>query len=403
MTSSESTSDESPGLQLSVLDDIRSVEPEEWNRLAGMDTYSPFLEHDFLASLEISGCAAPETGWYPRHFVLKDSGRLVAAAPAYVKTHSMGEFVFDQGLAQAVSEMGLNYYPKLVATLPFTPTPGYEFLIDPKYDKQAVTDVLLGGMKTFTEQAELGSYSVLFADSSWERYLERWAEPDEAEAVSRWSHQYFIWENEGYADFAEFVSCFRKGQRRNILRERSSLQDSSVEIRVLTGSEITDSVMNRMFEFYEVTNTQFGPWAAFFLNREWFQDIGRRWRHRILIFAAYIPGEPDAVAMSMVIRKNGMMVGRYWGADRFIRNLHFELCYYAPVEYAISEGISRFDPGMGSPHKARRGFRSREYRTYHSFSNPEISRLFNSVLPDANQAERDAIEELDTSIPWKTR
>lgn len=398
MPSSESTT-----LRLSVLDDIRSIEREEWNHLAGKDCYSAFLEYDFLASLESSGCASPETGWYPRHFVLRDSGRLVAAAPAYAKTHSMGEFVFDQGLAQAVTEMGLVYYPKLVATLPFTPTPGYEFLIDPEYDEQAVTDVLLGGMKTFAEQAELGSYSVLFADSSWEPYLKQWADPGEADAVSKWSHQYFIWENEGWADFAEFVACFRKGQRRNILRERSSLRESGVDIRVLSRSEITEDVMDRMFEFYESTNTQFGPWAAFFLNREWFHDIGSRWRDRILIFAAYVPGETDAVAMSMVIRKNGTMVGRYWGTDRFIRNLHFELCYYAPVEYAISEGISRFDPGMGSPHKARRGFRSREYRTYHSFSNPEVSRLFNSVLPDANQAEREAIDELDSSIPWKSR
>lgn len=398
MTSSESTS-----LQLSVVDDIRSIKPDDWNRLAGRDTCSPFLEHDFLSSLEHSRCATPETGWYPRHFVLKDSGRLIAAAPAYVKTHSMGEFVFDQGLAQAAEQMGLLYYPKLVATLPFTPTPGYEFLIDPEYDRQAVTDVLLGGMKSFTEQAELGSYSVLFAEPGWERYLEGWAGPGDAERVSRWSHQYFIWENEGYADFADFAGRFRKGQRRNIQRERSSIRDAGVEIRILGGSELSDSIMDRMFDFYESTNTQFGPWAAFFLNREWFLDIGRRWRHRILIFAAYIRGETDAVAMSMVIRKNGMMVGRYWGADRFIRNLHFELCYYAPVEYAISQGISRFDPGMGSPHKARRGFRSREYRTYHSFSSPEISRLFNSVLTEANQAERDAINDLDTSIPWKAR
>jgi predicted N-acyltransferase len=396
------TSDAAPKLHLSIVDDIRTIPAEDWNRLAARDEYSPFLEHEFLASIEESQCAAPETGWYPRHFILKESGRLVAAAPAYVKTHSMGEFVFDQGLAHAVTEMGLPYYPKLVATLPFTPTPAYRFLIDPEYDEQAITKILMAGMKSFTDQAELGSYSILFAKPDWEESLEFWLDSGSPETVSRWSHQYFIWENENYQDFADYTGRFKKGQRRNILRERASLRDAGVSIRVLTGSDLTESTMDDMYDFYRLTNDQFGPWAAFFLNREWFQDIGRRWAHRVLIFAAFEQGEDEAVAMSMVIRKNGTMVGRYWGARRFISNLHFELCYYAPVEYAIREGITRFDPGMGSPHKARRGFRSRRFQSFHVFSNPEVSTLFNSVLPDANRAEQEAINNLDASIPWKT-
>jgi predicted N-acyltransferase len=398
------TSDDTPAeLELSVVDRITAVESGDWNRLAGMDHYSPFLEHEFLASVEESGCAAPETGWYPRHFLLKKGGTLVAAAPAYVKTHSMGEFVFDQGLAEAVSGMGMTYYPKLVATLPFTPAPGYRFLIDSGYSEQSVTDILLKGMETFTRQSGLGSYSILFTWPDWEQNLIRWAEDTGPEPVSRWSHQYFLWENDGYSSFTDFAGRFRKNQRRNILRERSSIRDSGIEIRTLTGSQLTEPVMDRMFEFYESTNSQFGPWAAYFLNRDWFHYIREHWSERIVIFAAYLSRESDATAMSMVVRKKNMMVGRYWGAERFIPNLHFELCYYAPVEYAIREGISTFDPGMGSPHKARRGFRSREYRTYHAFSDPEVSRLFNTVLPDANKAERYAINHLDNSIPWKKR
>ena len=382
-------------LLLSITDSICSIESEAWNRLAVRDEYSPFLEYEFLASVEESGCASAETGWYPRHFIIKYSGRLVAAAPAYVKTHSMGEFVFDQGLAQAVMDMGLTYYPKLVATLPFTPSPGYRFLVDPDYDRETIIHAILRGMKTFRDQTELGSTSILFADPEWEGI------PEVPDSMLQWAHQYFIWENENFTGFDDYVSRFKKSQRRNIMRERASIRDAGIGIRVLTGVELNKSVMDRMYDYYRTTNENFGPWAAFFLNRDWFRNIGRRWPNRVMIFGAWLPGESEPVAMSMVVRKNKMMVGRYWGCRHYVRNLHFELCYYAPVEYAIREGITRYDPGMGSPHKARRGFRSREFHSFHDFTDPEVSSLFRAVLSDANRAERELIDELDGSIPWR--
>ena len=386
-------------LTLSVCGALTEIPPEQWNRLASAAPYSPFLEHEFLASVESSGCAGPETGWYPRHFVLRDDTRIIAAAPAYAKTHSMGEFVFDQGLAQAVMGMNKTYYPKLVATLPFTPAPGYRFLTDPDYDEAALTRTLCEGMAVYRDQAGLASHSILFTDPAWEPPSPG---PHRTESPFHpWAHQYFLWENDSYSGFDDYLARFNKNQRRNIRRERQSVRESGLSIRHLTGSDITDALMNRMYDFYRSTNDNFGPWAAFYLNREWFQTIGQTWPRRIILFAAFPPDTDEPIAMSLVVRKGDQMIGRYWGASRYVPNLHFELCYYAPIEFAVSRGIASFDPGMGSAHKARRGFGSREFISYHSFADSEVSELFAAVLHQANRGEREAIRALDESVPWK--
>ena len=398
-------------LTLSIAGNINDIPAEEWNRIASNDLYSPFLEHEFLASVEATGCADPENGWYPRHFVLRSDERIIAAAPAYAKTHSMGEFVFDQGLAQAVMSMDKEYYPKLVATLPFTPSPGYRFLTDPEYDEFFLTQTLSEGMRAYRDEAGLASHSLLFADPAWEtisflaRPEDRSVSPEGAasapEGFLPWVHQFFLWENDSYRSFDDYLARFNKNQRRNIRRERQSVAESGLCVEALTGSALTEAAMDRMFEFYRSTNENFGPWAAFFLNREWFHHIGRRWSHRVILFSAIRPENGSTVAMSMLVRKGTRLIGRYWGASEHVPNLHFELCYYAPIEFAVAEGIESFDPGMGSPHKARRGFRSREFISYHSFADAGNSALFAAVLLRANRGERELIRELNESIPWK--
>ena len=398
MVSSGAAKSDTDHLTLSVSGTITDIPADQWNRLASGSLYSPFLEHEFLASVESSGCAAPETGWYPRHFVLRADNRIIAAAPAYAKTHSMGEFVFDQGLAQAVMGMNKPYYPKLVAALPFTPSPGYRFLLDADYDEAALTRTLCEGMAIYRDQSELASHSILFADPRWEPP----SPPDSPQSTfHRWAHQYFLWENNSYSSFDDYLARFNKNQRRNIRRERQSVRESGLHIDRLTGADLTDAVMDRMYDFYRSTNENFGPWAAFYLNREWFQTIAECWSHRIILFTA-APSPADApIAISLIVRKGSQMIGRYWGASRRVPNLHFELCYYAPIEFAVNQGIASFDPGMGSLHKARRGFGSREFISYHSFADSEVSEFFAAVLHRVNRGEREAIRALDESIPWK--
>lgn len=399
-----------PGhLILSVVEDLRSIEADEWDALASSDGISPFLEYGFLTSLEAAGCCGPDTGWHPRHFVLKSEGSLVAAAPAYIRTHSMGDFIFDQGLAQAAMEMGHDYYPKLVATLPFTPSPGYRFLVHPDLDETAITRLLVSGMDSFAMKAGLHSVSILFADPEWQ-VIKRVLHPgirqtgDEIPASDiwlEWIHQYFQWKNTGYRDFDGFLAGFRKKTRRSILRERQSISSNGIRVNLISGEGADESLTDRMFDFYRSTNEHFGPWAAFFLNRSWFHEVILRWGKRVLFFAAYRFDDEQPVAMSMLIRKDKSLIGRYWGTSVFIPNLHFELCYYAPLEYAIEEGLESFDPGMGSPHKARRGFGSYEFSTWHRFTETEVTELFSSVLPEANRSERIMICDLNDAIPLR--
>ncbi len=394
-------------LRLSVIDEIGKIDSAQWNSIAVSGKYSPFLEYEFLSSLETSGCISPDTGWYPRHFVLHSGKHLIGIAPAYIKTHSMGEFIFDQGLAQAAMKMNKAYYPKLVATLPFTPSPGYRFLIGSSCNEMLAARTLQDGMRFYRDNSGLASYALLFVDPDWEFFHgDNGAgiyphSSDEQPSLQSWVHHYFLWENNGYASFEDFLCQFNKNQRRNIRRERNSVKDGGIVIKSLTEAQLTKPIMDNMFEFYQSTNEQFGPWAAFYLNREWFHEIARIWGRRILIFAASRADRDEIIAMSMIVQKEDRLFGRYWGASEYVRNLHFELCFYTPIEYAIEHGITAFDPGMGSAHKTRRGFGSHGFKSYHAFLDPDIARLFSEALPLANIDEWKLIRQLDSMIPWK--
>jgi len=381
-------------MRLSIVNSIDSISQQEWNQIAEKDEYSPFLEYQFLHSVESAGCVTPNTGWHPNHFVLSGPDGLVGAAPAYVKTNSGGEFIFDQGIAAQVIGAGLNYYPKLVATLPFTPCPGYQFLSSGKADIEEQSAYIMEGMREFTYRSEYGSASILFPSPGFDKKLQK------VEHLNPWNHQYFLWLNEGYETFDDYLRCFNKNQRRNIIRERASIRNQGIAVRIYGGEEIESHLMNLMFKFYLNTNRNFGPWGAFFLNEEWFCRIARVWAHRIVLLAAYLPKCEIPIAMSMLIRKNRHLYGRYWGAMLYIPNLHFELCYYAPIEYAIAERIRDFDPGMGSSHKARRGFQSYSFNSYHDYTNKAVREYFSRLTSLCDQEESKLIKQLNDSVPW---
>jgi len=381
-------------MQLSIVSTLDSISRQEWNRLAERDEYSPFLEYQFLHSLELTGCTIPDTGWYPNHFVLSKPDGLVGVAPAYVKTNSNGEFIFDQDIAARVIEVGLDYYPKLVATLPFTPCPGYEFLTSERVDTEEQNSRIIEGMRDFTYRSKCGSASILFPSSCFDEKLQA------VEHLKPWRHQYFLWLNEGYGTFDDYLHRFNKNQRRNIARERASIRNRGIAIRIHTNEEIDSYLMSLMFKFYCNTNQRFGPWGAFFLNEEWFCYIAEVWAHRIILIAAYLPEYEVPIAMSMLIRKNQHLYGRYWGDMFYVPNLHFELCYYAPIEYAITQRIRDFDPGMGSYHKARRGFGSYCFNSFHDYTDGEVREYFSYLTGLCHREELNLIEQLNNSVPW---
>jgi uncharacterized protein len=372
---------------------IAQIPKDEWNALA--DQYdTPLLDWEWLYLLEDTDCVSKRSGWLPNHLTLRVDGRLIAAAPMYIKTHSVGEFVFDYAWAEVAEQLGARYYPKLVAMSPLTPAVGYRFLVDGGVDYDATVRALLEVAYQFCRTNRLGGFSIL------------WPEPDFAEIVpaeefTGWQHQHFLWENPGYRSFDDYLSAFNKNQRRNIRRERSSMDSHGIGVYAAPGGSVPREYYEKMFEYYTSTNDQFGMWAARYLNREFFLRLPDIVPQRLLFSVAESHGSP--VGMALLLHKGGRLIGRYWGAQRFIDNLHFNVCYYTPIEWAITHGARWFDPGMGSSHKIRRGFRAVSTPSLHRFTDTKMQLVMKMNIDRVNTYEQEHIAELNSMLPFAER
>ncbi|HSH70541.1 MAG TPA: GNAT family N-acetyltransferase [Deferrisomatales bacterium] len=370
---------------------IAEVPKDAWDSLAGaLDV--PILEWEWLRQLERSGSVRPETGWVPLHLTLWRGTELVGAAPLYAKAHSEGEFVWDHAWADVARRLGAPYYPKLVGMSPATPITGYRFLVAPGEDEGRLTDLLLGAIDVLCRETGLTGVSFPYADPTWQGCLvER--------GFLAWRHQSYGWENPGLADFEQYLAAFTRGQRRNIRRERAAVAGAGVAVQSRTGREIRPADLRAMYRFYARTNARFGPWAAKYLSAEFFTGLGDGYRHRLLLFAAYREGREDPLAMSLLLTKGQGLYGRFWGSDEQVDGLHFELCYYAPIQWAIEHGVRRFDPGIGGEHKVRRGFRAVPNHSLHRFTDPRLQAVMAANLEHLNAAEQSRIEALNRAIP----
>ncbi len=347
-----------------------------------------FLRREWLRLLETSGSVGPRTGWLPLHCAVSRDGRMVGAAPLYAKSHGHAEFVYDQLWADLARRLERPYYPKLVAASPFTPAACYRFLTDPDLPSRALNRLMLRSMDQLASQNGLSGLHVLFAQDAFAGELEKLG-------LHAWEHQSFFWRNEGYADFEDFLRRFGANQRRNIRRERARLRDQGVRVRVLDARDCPDAWFALMYEYYADTNDKFGEWGCKFLTREFFQGLARSLRDDILFAVAFQGNERHPMAMAMLVRHNETLYGRYWGCLEEVPFLHFELCYYAPIAFAIEQGITLFDPGMGGEHKPRRGFQSATARSLHRFSDPVLDRLFVSNIRQINRLTHEHVSELN--------
>jgi predicted N-acyltransferase len=363
-----------------VLASIQDAPRAAWDALVGDG--SPFLEWDWLAALEEAGTVTPDTGWLPQHLTLWEDDALIGACPLYVKGHSMGEFVFDQSWASAARRAGIDYYPKLLVGVPFTPVTGGRFLAAPGAHA-AVAAALGAVLEDLCAQQGFSSAHVNFC------------QPDDAAALEargwlrRTGYQYH-WVNDGFRTFEDYLASLRSKRRNQARRERRELDAQGVVIEALVGECIPDDLFGVMFRCYETTIAQLA-WGQLYLNQRFFRLVAERFRSRLCFIVARHDGR--VVAGTFNVQKAGVLYGRYWGALEYVRHLHFNVCYYAAIEHCIANGLGRFEPGAGGEFKHLRGFDARPTTSMHHLRDPR----FRKAVADYLVRERAAVQ---TEIDW---
>ena len=360
---------------------VSGLNARAWDRLGAND---PFISHAFLSALEDSMSVGPGTGWTPAPILVEDdAGHLVAAAPAYLKTHSQGEYVFDHGWAEAWERAGGEYYPKLQVAVPFTPVPGTRLL-------GSRPQQLLTAIEAVTVQNEMSSAHITFVD-----------EGGAAECARRgWLIRHGVqyhWFNRGYASFDEFLATLTSRKRKALRKERSNARDG-LDIVILRGSEIGSVEWDAMWAFYQDTGSR--KWGRPYLTREFFDLLGERMGDEILLLLACRGGQPIAGALNFV--GEDTLYGRYWGCTEEVPFLHFELCYYQAVEWAINHGLLCVQAGAQGEHKVARGYEPVITRSAHFIPN----RSFRNAVSEFVEAERRAVgaevEWLRKDLPYRS-
>jgi predicted N-acyltransferase len=387
---------EQPKPRYSVLwtQTIADIPQAEWDALA-LPLKTPFFEWEWLHTLEASGSATAKAGWLPNHLTLWRDRTLIAAAPLYVKGHSYGEFVFDHQWADVANRLGIDYYPKLLGMSPFTPAEGYRFLIAPGEDEDMLTGLMVTAIDQFCLQNGISGCNFLYVDPLWQPLLER-------HGFTRWLHHSYIWENQNFQTFDDYLGVFNANQRRNIKRERKAVANAGLHLKAITGDEIPHSLFSLMYHFYSDTCDKFGWWGSKYLTRRFFEQLHTRYRHRVVFFAAFSEQDPrEPVGMSFCLTKVDQLYGRYWGSAQELENLHFDACYYSPIEWAIANNIQMFDPGAGGRHKKRRGFPAKPNYSLHRFYDPRLAQILTSYIDRVNAMEQQEIDAINQDLPFK--
>ncbi|MFW6326213.1 MAG: GNAT family N-acetyltransferase [Desulfovermiculus sp.] len=374
-------------------DSILEIKNSEWDTL-GRALPTPFLSWEWLRLLETSGSVRPETGWQPRHLAVFRAGRLVAAAPLFIKTHSDGEFIFDRFFAQVAQSMDLAYYPKLVGMSPFTPIGAYQFLVDKDENQNRLIRVVQQEIGRFCQANSLSGCHYHFVDPDWGRKLQ-------GLGFHAWTHPGFAWQNKGYEGFEDFLARFRSNRRKSIKKERKSLASQGITCKALTGEDIREEHLAWMYDFYVHTNQRYFPWSCKYLTRDFFLGLEDDLKDHLLLLAAYRRGQTQPLGMSMLVYKGEQLFGRYWGGVDGVPFLHFNLCYYEPIQWAIHNRMQRFDPGMGGEHKLYRGFELVPNYSLHRIYVPEMQHVLAVSLHEVNTIQERRIMELNRETAIK--
>ena len=361
---------------------ISEIGRQDWDACAGPD--NPFVAYDFLDALEESGSVSDRTGWAPHHLTVDDEeGRVAAAMPLYLKTHSQGEYVFDWSWADAYEKAGGQYYPKLQCASPFSPVTGPRLLVRPDVDPDEGRRMLLGGALTLCERLGASSLHVTFPHEEDWRFL------GEAGLLQRQDQQYH-WFNNGYPDFDAFLAALSSGRRKTVKRERRLAQAAVDEIVVLTGAELTEEHWDAFHGFYMDTGGR--KWGRPYLNRAFFSLLGERMADRVLLIMARRGGRWVAGALNLI--GGDCLIGRNWGCVEDITFLHFELCYYQAIEHAIRLRLPRVEAGAQGQHKIARGYLPAAVYSAHWIADPALREPVRRYLDQERAAIRQEMDWL---------
>jgi predicted N-acyltransferase len=355
------------------------------------DDYNPFISHDFLSALELSGSVRNRAGWQPMHLVAETSAGVVAGVvPCYAKSHSQGEYVFDHGWADAFERAGGNYYPKLQVSVPFTPATGRRLLARPGQHADAVRNALADSLSEICQRSNASSVHVTFLpESEWNAlgargYLQR-------------THRQFHWLNQGYPSFDAFLAALSSRKRKTIRREREDALSNGITVDWLTGSDLTESVWDTFFDFYMDTGSR--KWGRPYLTRAFYSLVGESMRDRVLLVMARRNGRYIAGAINFI--GSDVLFGRHWGCVEQHAFLHFELCYYQAIQFAIEHKLGRVEAGAGGSHKVTRGYLPATTYSAHYIDDPRLRKAIADFLVHERAHVAAEIEDYAEAAPFR--
>jgi predicted N-acyltransferase len=374
-------------LSCRVVGALDEVPAGDWDALAGGD--DPFTTHAFLDALEQTGCVGADAGWSPRHLLLYDGETLLGACPAYLKSHSYGEFVFDWGWADAYERHGLAYYPKLLSAVPFTPCTGPRLLAAPGAGRARVVQGLVSAAVQLAEEADLSSVHWLFTDDRETALLEG------LPLLRRWGCQ-FHWHNPGFRDMQDYLDAFTSKRRKQVRKERREAAAAPVEVQLKHGDELEEAEIAAYHELY--CSTYDRKWGYPSLTLEFFLRAAERMPRSLVLVLAKRAGR--CVAGAHLFRGATALFGRNWGCREHYRSLHFELCYYRGIEYCIAEGLSRFEAGAQGEHKLTRGFVPQQTHSFHWIRDPRFRDAIEAFVTRERAQTRAYIQEAAAHAPF---
>ncbi|TXK81353.1 GNAT family N-acetyltransferase [Rheinheimera tangshanensis] len=386
-------------MQLQWLDSISKVKAADWNALFPADY--PFTRHEFLQALESGGSVGSssgrQTGWLVRHFVLWQEDQLIAAVPAYLKLHSYGEYLFDWSFAEAYQNYGLEYYPKLLLAIPFTPAEGPRLGLAAGMDKAQLLQWLQQGVGQLNQLLPLSHLQCLYA------------EPDDQQAfrdagfVERFDVQ-FLWSNQGFQSFNDFLAVLTARKRKQIRKERATVAEQGVVLKTLSGADLDFAFWQQFYGFYCDTYQKRSRHNGY-LTAETFRLWGQTMAKRIVVFAAF--ADEKMLAASLCFQSETSLYGRYWGCAEDFNFLHFECCYYSGIEYCIKQGLQFFDAGAQGEHKLQRGFAPVLRHGFYQFTEKAQHKALNEAIARYCLQEQKALEqyrqEAELSLPFANR